>query len=68
MVQSTRFLQTFIEYNSVLRIEFRGANHLRIMNTLLPQIGYGHDAAGLIELMYIYGEVVISVLLLLLIL
>jgi len=51
-----------------LRIEFRGANHLRIMNTLLPQIGYGHDVAGLIELTYIYGEVVISVLSLLLVL
>jgi hypothetical protein len=42
----------------VLRFEFRGATHLRIINTLLPQIGYGHDAAGLIELVYIYGEVV----------
>jgi hypothetical protein len=38
------------------------------MNTLVLQIGYGHDAAGLIELMYMYGEVVTSVLLLLLVL
>jgi hypothetical protein len=38
------------------------------MNTLLPQIGYGHDAAGLIELMYINRKVVISVLSLLLVL
>jgi hypothetical protein len=38
------------------------------MNTLLPQIGYGHDAAELIELIYIYGEVVTSILSLLLVL
>jgi hypothetical protein len=51
-----------------LRFEFRAANHLGIMNTLLPQIGNGHDAAELIELMYIYREVVNSVLSLLLVL
>jgi len=45
-----------------LRFEFIVENHLRIMNALLPQIGYGHDAAELIELMYIYREVVTSVL------
>jgi hypothetical protein len=50
-----------------MRMEFREANHLRIMNTLLPQIGYGHDAAELIELTYICGEVVTSVLSLLLV-
>jgi hypothetical protein len=36
-----------------MRLEFREANHLRTMNTLLPPIGFTHDAAELIEPMYI---------------
>jgi hypothetical protein len=51
-----------------MRMEFREANCLRTKNTLLPQIGYGHDAAELIELTYIYGELITSVLSLLLVL